>query len=155
MRRIEESSLGDSAIADIGCGDPAISKRFANVVSYDLYPIDESVIEASHEKIPVDDGVYDVVVCSLCMMTGYISKAVLEMNRILKIGGIWYFGEVRSRIKSIKCLVSKIEKVGFESRSVDTRNTHFVIMEFTKTRSWCEKDSIPEIRLKACLYKKR
>lgn len=143
------------AIADIGCGGASIGRIFPNVTSYDRYPMDGSVVLADLEAIPAGDKAFDTAVHVLSIMQGYISKVIMETNRILRTGGLWYIAEVRSRITNVHAFINRLERFGFKLSSVDVSNTHFCIIVLKKTGDCHFEKKIPEVRLKPCLYKRR
>lgn len=142
-------------IADSGCGDAELSRIFTNVVSYDKYPMNKNVKKAELENIPAPDNEFDILVNSLSLMTNYISKVVKEANRVLKMNGRWYIGEISSRIVSNRKLIDSFAKFGFKLLECDTRNKYFCIFVFEKISEYSNEGKLPEIRLKPCLYKKR
>jgi len=154
-------------IGDIGCGNCKIMESCGtagqgmcapiSVTSYDMYPVNKDVVKADMETIPCDDMEYDIVICCLSMMMSYISNVVLEMNRILKMDGVWMVAEVKSRIPNVTRFISRIEKLGFKLKSIDNENTHFVVFEFSKTATFDRSTvrRLPEIKLNPCCYKKR
>lgn len=150
-----QNTVPEAKIADLGCGDAELASIFPNVVSFDKYPVNSSIIKAGLEEVPVEDKTFGVAVNSLSLMAGYISKVVKEVHRILQVGGLWYVAEVRSRIRNIKSLIDGVEKFGFKLKEVDTKNTHFCILIFTKESESGIEGKLPEIKLKPCLYKKR
>lgn len=151
-----ESNMGkDCKIADLGCGDGLISKKFPNVKSFDKYPVSRKIIKSDLTSVEAEDKEFDVAVCCLSMMMTYITKVVKEANRILKKDGQFYIAEVTSRIRSIKKFIGDFEKFGFKLKEVDTKNTHFTMLVFTKIEDVSESSKLPTISLNPCLYKKR
>lgn len=142
-------------IADLGCGGAEIATMFPNVKSYDKYPANNTIIKADITSVPTADKSFDIVINCLSLMTNYISKVIVEVNRILKIGGTWYIAEVSSRIKNNRSLIDGLEKFGFKLIEADTRNTHFCIIVLEKIKDTSFPGKLPEIRLKPCIYKKR
>lgn len=144
----------EAVIADLGCGVGKISQTFKNVFSFDAFPINKNIIKADISALPLDDKKIDVVVCCLSLMMDYISKVLLEVSRILKIDGIFYLAEVKSRVNSVNYFCKQLEQFGFSILNCDTSNTHFVIIELKKDKDFCKK-KIPKVLLKPCSYKKR
>ena len=95
-----QDTTPDARIADLGCGDAELARTFKNVSSFDRHPVSDKIVRAELDSVPVEDGTFDVAVHSLSLMANYISKIVKETNRVLRIGGVWYIAEIRSRIKS-------------------------------------------------------
>ncbi|KAI5150082.1 ribosomal RNA-processing protein 8 [Enteropsectra breve] len=141
--------------ADLGAGNGAIAKELKNVTSYDLYPSLPEIIKADMEAVPAESGAFDIAITSLSLMKGYISKIIQEVNRIVKTKGEWYIAEVRSRIINTKTFIDNIEKFGFKLKKVETSNSHFIILVFTKIGDFMPAGKVPEVRLRPCLYKKR
>ncbi|WUR04115.1 ribosomal RNA-processing protein 8 (RRP8) [Vairimorpha necatrix] len=153
IKKITEKNK-DFFIADLGCGSGKIRKNFKNVFSFDSFPVDSEITKADISKVPLEDKKVDVVVCCLSLMMDYISKVLLEVSRILKIDGIFYLAEVKSRISSVNFLCKQLESFGFKVLSCDTSNSHFVLIELKKVEDFSKK-KIPKILLKPCSYKKR
>ncbi len=145
--------------SDLGCGDKL--PRNSNHLLFDKYPMNEKVVKAELESIPVEKESSDIVVCCLSLMTDYLSKILLEINRILKMGGIFYLAEVKSRIERVRSFVIQIEKMGFKTENVDTSNKCFIVIKVSKNKDVSTlyvKNSgkrLPVIKLAPCLYKKR
>lgn len=142
-------------IADLGCGSAEISNHFKNVTSFDKYPQNEEIIKCDIQEIKAENEEFDVAVCCLSLMMRYISKVLKEVNRILKKDGIFFVAEVRSRIPSVNGFIKNVEKFGFKLKDVDVSNSHFVIVSFEKTLNYIPPRRLPEVKLDACLYKKR
>ncbi|KAK6090628.1 hypothetical protein P3W45_000351 [Vairimorpha bombi] len=153
IKKIDELNK-EAVIADLGCGSGKISQTFKNVHSFDAFPSDKNIIKSDISSVPLEDKQCDVVVCCLSLMMDYISKVVLEVSRILKIDGIWYLAEVKSRISSVNFLCKQLETFGFTVVNCDTSNSHFVLIELKKDKDF-DKKKIPKIILKPCSYKKR
>jgi ribosomal RNA-processing protein 8 len=141
-------------IVDLGCGEARISDVFENVDSFDTNPVRKHVKRCDMKKVPLEDDYADIVVCCLSLMMAHIAKVVKEVNRILKMGGVWYIAEVKSRIRSIKRMTDKIEEMGFTAEEVDVDNERFALLVLRKKASTGLK-RLPEIKLGPCLYKRR
>lgn len=85
-------------IADIGCGEARISKEFNNVTSLDLFPINELILKADLEVLPLNSLSQDVSIYCLSLLKEDIYKSLVESNRILKINGICLIVETKNRI---------------------------------------------------------
>lgn len=155
IEKILEKKHETMNIADLGCGDATLSQKFKNVTSYDKYPINEKIIKSDLNKIEAEDGQYDISVCCLSLMMTYITKAIKEMNRILKVDGFLYLAEVTSRIRNTKKFITDIEKFGFKLVEVDNKNSHFCFFIFKKVKNITEDMKYPTVSLNPCFYKKR
>lgn len=63
--------------------------------------------------------------------------------------------EIQSRLKSVDLFVKSIEKFGFVITSKDLSHDMFCFLNFKKVRIVKQKNKMPHICLKPCLYKKR
>jgi ribosomal RNA-processing protein 8 len=153
--KIEDHQQSELKIADLGCGDAFLSKKFANVKSFDKYPINESIIKCTLTEINAEDKEFDVALCCLSLMMKYITKVLKEVNRILKIDGIFYLSEVTSRIRNTKKFIDDVEKFGFKLQEVNTKNSHFTSFTFKKVKDMITTKKLPTVSLEPCLYKKR
>lgn len=144
----------NSIIADLGCGSAKIAELFPNVKSFDAFPCKKNIVKTDISNVPLLDKQVDIVVCCLSLMMDYVSKVIKEVSRILKIDGIFYLAEVKSRIKSINFLCKQLESFGFEIVNCDTSNTHFIFIELKKKKDF-NKKTMPKILFTPCIYKKR
>lgn len=77
------------SVCDLGCRDKSLKNELPDDVNYvgvDIYPCDESVIEANIEvDIPLKSSQYDLV-CALDVLehTNDISNAIVELRRITR-----------------------------------------------------------------------
>ncbi|KAF5364022.1 hypothetical protein D9756_000513 [Leucocoprinus leucothites] len=168
-----------TVIVDLGCGDAALAKVLAprglNVLSYDLVPDGEYVIEADvFERIPLPGSegsgkektsgsaqVADVVVCALSLMGTNWPRCLREAWRILKPRGELKIAEVSSRFTDVDEFQNLVGSIGFRFKSKDESNTHFTLLEFEKAArkpksdtEWEKLISRGKI-LKPCEYKRR
>ena len=67
MKYIEKSHKS-SKIADMGCGEAAISKKIKNVQSFDFFPINNKIIKADIDCVRLENGSVDVAVYCLSML---------------------------------------------------------------------------------------
>lgn len=141
-------------ILDLGCGDAKLEKKFKNTISMDLNPINDSITKCNMKKIPLENETVSVVVNCLSLMMCEIKKTVLEVNRVLEMGGFWYIAELRSRIESPCFFAKKLEKMGFKVIYFNTSNKYFSILKLKKISDKLPK-KIPSIKLKMFNYKKR
>lgn len=152
-------------IADIGAGDSnkyndlieIVSKTIQSSVKFeffDKYPINENIIKADIESIPRQCKTFNVVVCCLSMIKNDISNIIKEINRILKIKGIFLFAELKSRIKNVSTFINNIKKYGFKVKNINSQNKCFIICKFEKIYD-IEKKKIPPFKLNNYLYKKK
>jgi ribosomal RNA-processing protein 8 len=141
-------------IVDLGCGEARVAEVFKNVDSFDINPTKKHVIECDMKKIPLEDKCADIAICCLSLMMSNIARVAVEVNRILKTGGVWYIAEVKSRVESVKGMLGKMGKIGFAVEEADVSNERFVLFVLKKTSDAGAK-KLPEIRLRPCLYKRR
>ena len=77
---------------DVGAGKPRYKELLINADSYTTFDIDESVhpdIVGSAENIPVEDGLYDSLLCTMVIRNIFDANAVFrEFTRVLKPGGL-------------------------------------------------------------------
>lgn len=142
-------------VADVGAGECVLANQITGVTSFDKYPTDETIIKAEFDKLQVEDKSFDIVVHSLSLMRNYISKVIIETNRVLKTGGLWFLCEPSSRIGSNTNFINKLKLFGFEIKECDTKNKFFTIFVFKKIADAVFEKRIPEVKLKVCLYRKR
>lgn len=79
----------DGAVLDIGAGGTEYASLFPNRTTLDIDPERNPDIVGDAEALPVADEAYDLVICSEALE--HIKdprRAVSEMNRVLKPGGI-------------------------------------------------------------------
>lgn len=63
--------------------------------------------------------------------------------------------EVESRFEGIETFVQSLQKFGFKNTMQDLSHNLFYFLDFEKERDIKQKNKIPTISLKPCLYKKR
>lgn len=145
----------EARIADIGAGRALLAQRFPHVTSFDKYPLSPSVVKAELDALPVADASFDIAVTSLSLMVEHVARVAAEINRVLVVDGEWHIAEVRSRIVNLSGFIRGVEKLGFRVRTVDTKNTHFIILIFTKISDFTKDGRFPDVRLRPCTYKSR
>ncbi|ORD98414.1 RRP8 [Hepatospora eriocheir] len=146
----EINKTKNMVVGDLGCGKT--KKINQNHYLYDQFPCSEDVVKADIENIPVENNFFDIVVCSLSIMKNNITKVIKEVNRILKVDGIFYYGELKSRISSCSKLIEKLEKCGFKKEDVNSKQKCFIVFKFRKTNEVLDK--LPDIKLDTFKYNK-
>ncbi|KAM0681581.1 25S rRNA (adenine645-N1)-methyltransferase [Glugoides intestinalis] len=155
IEKIINSEQAELKIADLGCGSAEIAKKFPNVVSFDKYPLKKEIIKCELKKIPTDDKGFDMAVCCLSLMMSGITTVMKEINRILKVDGIFYFADLASRIENKKKFISNIEDLGFKLKDLDKKNPYFFVAGFVKVSDFSTEKKLPTIKLRDWSYKKR
>ena len=129
------------------------------VHSYDLVAANDSVTVADIAHLPLEDASVDIVVFCLSLMGTNIRDFIFEAARILKTGGVLKIAELESRFRgedlSVDKFIQDIEKFGFKNSWKDLKNDFFYFIDFKKVIDVKKKKKLPDIALKACLYKKR
>ncbi|EED43845.1 SAM-dependent methyltransferase [Enterocytozoon bieneusi H348] len=125
-----------------------------NFEFFDKYPINKNIIQADIESIPRQCKTFNIVVCCLSMIKNDISNIIKEVNRILKIKGIFLFAELKSRIKNISIFTNNIKKYGFKVKNINSQNKCFIICKFEKIHD-IEKKKLQSLKLNNYLYKKK
>lgn len=155
----KKEASAELKVADLGCGDSdkykkcKLNGRRVDFSFFDKYPVNENVIRADLHKIPVENKEFDVVVCCLSLMMEDVTKVMKEVNRILKVGGMFLFAEVRSRLDSIHRFVTRMEKFGYKSENVNSSNKYFTIIKLKKTEDTHDSKKL-SLKMKKCTYKK-
>ena len=112
-----------------------------------------------HCAHPLEAASVDVVVFCLSLMGTNIRDFVFEAARILKVGGTLKIAELESRFQgedlSVESFIQNVEKFGFKNSWKDLKKDFFYFIDFTKTSEVKKKKKLPDLALKACLYKKR
>lgn len=152
------------SIADLGCGRVPILKQKltkAKVYSFDVVSEHEDVISANITKVPLKNHLCHYTVFSLSLMATNLKDLILEANRILKRKGILLIAEVTSRFEEVKIegFEEKMKSFGFDLAEKEylPPNKFFVLFVFIKRKDIIKKANVilPDINLKACLYKPR
>ncbi|GAA5887780.1 hypothetical protein JCM6882_000750 [Rhodosporidiobolus microsporus] len=141
------------------------SKRL-KVASFDLVSQNSFVVEAECSSVPLPGGVnggevVDAVVCCLSLMGTDWVGIVREARRVLRVGGVLKIAEVTSRFPSIDDFIKLLTSLGFSLSHKDYSNTHFLLLDFTKTAESepagkvVENTRKSEKLLNPCIYKRR
>ncbi|XP_059061207.1 ribosomal RNA-processing protein 8 [Achroia grisella] len=144
-------------IADMGCGEAALSRRVPHSVrSFDLVAAAPAVEVCDMAHTPLLTGSTDVAVYCLALMGTDLTRYLLEANRVLKMGGHLLIAEVESRFDNVEDFTSEVQRLGFQLKKLDNSHKVFFFMEFTKIREPpVKKSKLPTMSLKPCLYKRR
>ncbi|XP_055346454.1 ribosomal RNA-processing protein 8-like [Paramacrobiotus metropolitanus] len=144
------------SVADLGCGEALIAASVPQTVhSFDLYALNERVSVCNMTSVPLEDQSVHVAIFCLSLMGTNVVDCLLEARRILKTGGILKIAEVGSRFDSVKQFAHKVERLGFAlvSKQISEKN-YFVMLEFKKSGD-VNKQTLPNVQLKPCIYKRR
>ncbi|CAG5019045.1 unnamed protein product [Parnassius apollo] len=144
-------------VADMGCGEAALSKRVPHKVrSFDLVAATDNVEACDMAHTPLLSASVDVAVYCLALMGTDLTQYLVEANRVLKVGGHLLIAEVESRFDDVEAFVKEVQRLGFKLKELDKSHQVFFFMEFTKTQEPpVKKSKLPVLTLKPCLYKKR
>jgi len=153
----QKSSL---VIADLGCGEARLARSVPNTVhSYDLVAVNDTVTVADISNLPLEDGSVDMVVFCLSLMGTNLRDFIFEAGRILKVGGVLKIAELESRFQGegldVESFIAAVQKFGFKNTWKDLKKDFFYFLDFNKVVNVKKKKKLPDINLKACLYKKR
>ena len=150
-----------SVVADLGCGEARLARSIPNTVhSFDLVAANDSVTVADIAHTPLEDSSVDTVVFCLSLMGTNLKDFIFEAARILRVGGTMKIAELESRFQgeennSVGTFIQNVEKYGFKLLSRDLKKDYFVFLDFKKVSDVKKKKKLPNLSLKACLYKKR
>ncbi|KAL0219020.1 hypothetical protein P9112_004673 [Eukaryota sp. TZLM1-RC] len=148
-----------SVVADLGCGEAKIAQSLkCKVHSFDIFPINDHVTKADMCDIPLPDGSVDVVVCCLSLMGTNLLSFFKEASRLLKLNGSFHIAEVSSRFDDVAEFNSALRLLGFASKHKDSSNSHFILLEFRKSRELDEskfEQAKSKLVLNPCIYKRR
>ncbi|OAV94062.1 hypothetical protein PTTG_27083 [Puccinia triticina 1-1 BBBD Race 1] len=120
----------------------------------------------------IGNGMMDIVVCCLSLMSTNWVGMIFEARRILKQDGELRVAEVTSRFVDVDLFVTFIKSLGFSNFSQDQSNTHFILFKFKKTALANSKKDPSSVNLlnlktklelietgqkllKPCIYKRR
>ena len=111
--------------------------------------------------VHADSASIDAAVFCLALMSTDYDTFIKEAFRVLRLGGLLWIAEVRSRfVKSsdssdvFSDFVEALEQQGLSVTQQDSSNKMFVIFEARKVAKSCDV-SIQWPELKPCLYKRR
>ncbi|KAJ2539503.1 25S rRNA (adenine645-N1)-methyltransferase [Coemansia sp. RSA 1933] len=146
-------------VADMGCGEAKLAatvRKQHKVHSFDLVAYNKYITACNIAKVPLKNGVVDVVIFCLALMGTDFIKFIREANRILRAGGELKIAEVVSRISDIDSFVSALEKQGFKLEHKDVSNKMFAVFQLTKVGEVPPllSDGAKDL-LKPCIYKRR
>ncbi|CAA93580.1 rRNA methyltransferase Rrp8 [Schizosaccharomyces pombe] len=148
-------------IADLGCGEAKIASTFRKsrslqVHSFDLVAPNEHVVACDIANVPMADETVDIAVFCLSLMGTNWQSFLKEAYRILKVGGLLWVAEIKSRFsdKSGEVFAKELPKLGFETKSIQLQNKMFTLFEFKKVPVHGKCEELPPI-LSACIYKRR
>ncbi|CAH0397260.1 unnamed protein product [Chilo suppressalis] len=144
-------------VADMGCGEAALSKRVQQKVrSFDLVSSQPGVETCDMAHTPLLAASVDVAVYCLALMGTDLTQYLVEANRVLKMGGHLLIAEVESRFEKVETFTEEVQRLGFKLKNLDKSHQVFFFMEFAKVKDPpAKKSKLPTLTLKPCLYKKR
>ncbi|XP_066600638.1 ribosomal RNA-processing protein 8 [Prorops nasuta] len=147
----------DFIIADFGCGEGKLADSVVQKVhSFDLVAINSSIIACDIAHTPLLTGSIDVVVFCLSLMGTNLGDYIREANRVLKKHGLLKIAEVESRFDDVSNFIISLNEYGFKNIWKDLSHNTFYFMDFKKDFDINKnKNRLPIIALKPCLYKKR
>ncbi|GAA5820559.1 hypothetical protein JCM11251_003048 [Rhodosporidiobolus azoricus] len=182
---IADFGCGDAALARSLCPPPSaattaplppipslklpaklVAQKKLKVASFDLVSQNSFVVEAECSSVPLPGGVnggevVDAVVCCLSLMGTDWLEIVREARRVMRVGGVLKIAEVTSRFPSIDDFIKLLTSLGFSLSHKDDSNTHFLLLDFTKTADGeaagkvVENTRKSEKLLNPCIYKRR
>lgn len=148
---------------DLGCGDAEIASSVEqNVISYDLISTAPGVIACNMRSLPLETKSVDAAIFCLSLMGVDYGAFIEEAVRVLKPNGRLWIAEVQSRFVDhtgknvLDAFIGAIESLGLELKSKNTKNSHFLVLEFHSNRlTKPSQDIISWPPLRPCLYKRR
>lgn len=144
-----------AVLGDFGCGEAQLAASVPQRVhSFDLVAPNARVVACDIAAVPLADGVLDGAVFCLALMGTNWPDFLKEAHRTLKVGGVLKIAEVRSRVSDVGDLVRTLKALGFDKRSVDESNSHFLAVEAVKTAR-APAASVEPKPLAPCIYKRR
>ncbi|KZC09235.1 Ribosomal RNA-processing protein 8 [Dufourea novaeangliae] len=147
----------DYIIADFGCGEAQLAASVTHKVhSFDFVSLNENVTVCDMAHTPVLTNGVQVVVFCLSLMGTNLKDYIIEANRILKKDGILKIAEVKSRFEQVDDFIKVLSQYGFKNTWKDFSHNLFYFLDFKKEKDISgNKQKLPPITLKPCLYKKR
>ncbi|KAA6416865.1 MAG: ribosomal RNA-processing 8-like [Trebouxia sp. A1-2] len=152
--------------ADFGCGDAQLARSVPQTVhSFDLVAAAPGVTACNMADTPLEDSSVDAAVFCLALMGTDYGSFLTEACRVLRMGGLLWIAEVRSRFadstssaelgsKDVSAsFVVALKKLGLHVTRQDSSNKMFVVFEAKKADSKSGAVLWPE--LKPCMYKRR
>lgn len=121
--------------------------------------VNDTVTVADIANLPLGDSSVDMVVFCLSLMGTNIRDFIFEAGRVLKVGGVLKIAELESRFQGdgldVDTFIASVQKFGFKNTWKDLKKDFFFFLDFTKVVNVKKKKKLPDISLKACMYKKR
>ena len=121
--------------------------------------VNDTVTVADIANLPLGDSSVDMVVFCLSLMGTNIRDFIFEAGRVLKVGGVLKIAELESRFQGdgldVDTFIASVQKFGFKNTWKDLKKYFFFFLDFTKVVNVKKKKKLPDISLKACMYKKR
>ena len=121
--------------------------------------VNDTVTVADIANLPLGDNSVDMVVFCLSLMGTNIRDFIFEAGRVLKVGGVLKIAELESRFQGdgldVDTFIASVQKFGFKNTWKDLKKDFFFFLDFTKVVNVKKKKKLPDISLKACMYKKR
>lgn len=146
-------------IADFGCGDATLAESIQQTThSFDFVSMNDKVTACDMAHTPLLTSSVHVVVFCLSLMGSNLSDYILEANRVLKKDGILKIAEVESRFDNIDEFIKLLKIYGFSNTWKDLSKNLFYFLDFKKIKDITtnsNRNKLPKITLKSCLYKKR
>lgn len=155
------------SVVDLGCGDAELAKTVRQkVYSFDLVANNVEVIACNMNNLPLKSSTVDAAVFCLSLMGTDYGSFIQEAARVLKTTGWLWVAEVQSRFidqsgsSVLEDFISAVKGLGFELRRKDTKNSHFLILEFQGKSSRDNEKRLTNAFvswpfLRACQYKPR
>jgi len=166
-----------AAVADFGCGDAELARAApqTTVHSFDLESDAPGVVACNMAQVPLPDASVEVAVFSLSLMGTDYGAFLEEAHRVLKVGGVLWIAEVRSRFDgsaghaSVSSFLAVCAQLGFVLKGKpDESNTMFFIVHLVKGKGAARAGAkvrgkagatpgsgLKWPKLKACIYKRR
>ncbi|XP_047356178.1 ribosomal RNA-processing protein 8 isoform X1 [Vespa velutina] len=147
----------DYIIADFGCGEAMLAASIQQKThSFDLISVNEKVQACDMSHTPLLTNSVHIVVFCLSLMGTNLGDYILEANRVLKKDGILKIAEIESRFDHIEDFIKLLNDYGFMNTWKDLSQNLFYFLDFKKIKDiTTNKNKLPMITLKSCLYKKR
>ena len=124
-----------------------------------MVAVNDTVTVADIANLPLGDSSVDMVVFCLSLMGTNIRDFIFEAGRVLKVGGVLKIAELESRFQGdgldVDTFIASVQKFGFKNTWKDLKKDFFFFLDFTKVVNVKKKKKLPDISLKACMYKKR
>lgn len=158
----------NSIIADMGCGDAELADALPThkVHSFDLVAKNDRVTACDMAHVPLEKESVDVVVFCLALMGCNIQDFIMEAHRILKLKGVCYISEVRSRFDlsgkkaskakhiSIPKFEEFLKKAGFDVKKRKIKDNKMFFTLILKKTARTPEEGI-KFQALPCTYKKR